>query len=238
MKRFALSLILLLLAFEALAQSSSSSSPQTNDQRELERIKREDFTKMKKHIQKQLEERNSYLKKYFHGSLFENFEKNFERMFDNFDPEMSKKLEQLFGGDDFSGFDRLFQDAYLNPNMMPDTHQWKETPEGHILTLKIKVAENTPLDIKITKEKVTIKATVVEEAKSTQNGVKRHSIRQYQLNRVFPIPVGCDPDKAKFKNIEGQIIITFPKKAPGSKSLKKGKGPIQPLKPSKKDRTI
>ena len=121
---------------------------------------------------------------------------------------MMKNMQKFF--DDIPEF-KKFQYKGNRPQAQHFSYEWKTDylKKTKTLILKMKLAKNQPIDIKIEKRSVIVKGQIKEEIK-TKN---RFSKRTYSINESIAIPSDYDEKKAEFKSIDNDIHITFPKKA-------------------------
>lgn len=220
-----ISLSLVLLIPVALCQTDDGTEilpQQKHDQAQRERLET-----LQKQLEGMQEMMNKNMRKNFEemDQMMKQFEKGFQDDFfeDDFfqgDSSLQKRLNQLLHGFGNIEFDR------------DRDYKWKETPKERILELKFVPVKDSPVDIKVTKDKITIKGKSESKQKTIVNGKVQELISIINFDKSLSVPADVDGNKAIIEEMKGGIRIRLPKKHVMSKDLKK------PLKPSKDDQTI
>lgn len=137
----------------------------------------------------------------------------------NFSHGLFDDVENFFQG---QGLDHFLAESQLFKKLKSGTGKWIETPSEKILVLKLDVQKDTPVDIKIENEKVSISAVGSRNQNMTDmNGHQRIRQFEYQINQTYNVPEDCNGNAAKFENKNGEIKIRFPKKQSSSVKEKK-----------------
>lgn len=184
---------------------------------------------------------------------------------------MRKMMDEAFGGQD-QGLDKMFdqfhrdffdddffQDPFFGPrsrdlfekfeDMEFDyqrDYRWDENDNERILTFKFKPLKDTPIDIKVTKDTVTIKGKVKIERSNDELNNRLKSISIKEFHKTIPVPQDCEGSKAKIEQTKEGIRIRIPKigKAQSRVKPKATRKPLEekkkliPVSPGPSDKTI
>lgn len=185
-----------------------------------------DYQKMHEDLLRSLREGNSdfesrleeMMKRF--GAMDESLFEDMDKMFEN----QGSLIDQFFQG---GGLRRLLEEGGAFGNLEQGDFEWLETPKSRILVAKLKLDDQTPLDIEIKNGQITFKGeSRIEEVNESAFGTSR-SIRVQNFNRSFAVPTDVDADQAKFENEDGKILVTFPKFKEGPVTPEKAK-PLEP----------
>ncbi len=159
-----------------------------------------------KRWREQMEADRALIQKYFKSDLFKQMDKEVEKVLKSFDPGAFQK----FFDDD--NFDKMFDRAKPFAGLDDGDSRWLETPKERILILKMTMPEDAPFEIKIENNHIIVKGTIIKKKEQrTAQGTNFYETRQ-SINKTFPVPSDVNPDKAKFENKAGEILIKLPKK--------------------------
>lgn len=148
-------------------------------------------------IDRQLEEimkaREEMFKMLMDDSSFDNFDKRFDDMVKRFQQSGGFGLEQM-------------------DDPIVGEYDWIKTDTHKILKLKVKQVKDRPLDIKIENGMIRLKGDV-----ETTNGEGANSVkRRVSFQRAFTLPDDVDQNNPEFENKDGNMLIKFKLKKPGS----------------------
>lgn len=152
-------------------------------------------------LRKQMEEDSKKAEKL----LNKNFLKKFNDAFKDMNNDFFKTFDQLTNDKDFQDVLKGFQ--------LPDNqinHKWTINKGHRVLTLKMSVKNDAPLEINIEKGKLNIKGTVEKQIESTGPKGKNINTRIYTFNQTFSIPKDVDSSGVEYKNLEDGLQISFP----------------------------
>jgi len=136
----------------------------------------------------------------------------------------------------FEEMDRIFEGFFPHGWMHPAQREWPtwaglKTPfEGHIpkvdvvdrdgevvIRAELPGVEKDNLDISLTDDSVTIKASTKQESEEEKGDYHRREISQGSFSRTIALPASVQGDQAKAKFKDGLLELTLPKKAPAKR---------------------
>lgn len=195
MKSILKTVLFFLICFGVLAQTPTATP-------EPEKSKEQVDEEFRQSLLEKIKKDREVIENLLGGGLFKQFDKKLEEMLKHFDSgfykQFDKDFEKFF---DDENFEKMFKNA--NPHQFMDKGEmkWMETPKERILILKLEMAKDAPMDIRIEKGKIFIKGKVVK------------GTREVEVEREVSIPRDVHGDQAKFENEEGRILIKLPKKS-------------------------
>ncbi len=204
--KFLILFVWIIFAHNSWAQSSGSQ----NSQKESERQRLE----MEKAYQ---DFHDQVMKSLMEGSLFDQFESRMGKMIEEMEKAQRERgfggqldlFENFFQSDDFFRGLRA-QDPFGQMNT--GQFEWVETPKERLLIAKIEQNEDSPINIEIKDGQISFKGEVRIERVSEGGQGQSRSVQVQRFNKSFSIPEDCDPEKVKFENEEGKIIVRFSKR--------------------------
>jgi hypothetical protein len=197
--------------------------------------------KMKEELEAHFKKNQQMLEKMLNKDMMKSFDKHFEQMMKTFSEHGQK---DFFNEEDMKS---LMGKLLPSKDVMDKDVEWVKNPTGRSLLIHLVQGPDTPLNVEISKRKITIKGEVkrLEEVK-TKNGVAM-SQRIEIIEKVISIPFDLDEKSAKFESVDGKIKINFvfinqrkpsiPKSSPKIKKQKSGQK-LEPLKKKKGDLEI
>jgi HSP20 family molecular chaperone IbpA len=144
---------------------------------------------------------------------------------------LMKKFMQNNDNDDIdkffdrSHFDKFMKDWNPHQSLGEGESHWLETPTERILILKLKQSKDSPIDIKIQNNMISV------SGKSVLKSASGTSISSYSKSEGVPDDV--DANSAEIENKNGDVQIRFKKKVAQKTAAPKSK-PAPDLRPLKK----
>ncbi len=86
-----------------------------------------------------------------------------------------------------------------------------ETDEAIDLKLEIPGVDAKDLDVKVTKDAVSISGERSEESKTADNGATRSEFRYGKFQRIIPLPAKVQNDRITAEYKDGILRLTLPK---------------------------
>ncbi len=174
-----------------------NSFSQTTSQQEIDR-----------QIKEIMKAREEMIKSLFNDSNFQNLDKHFEDLIQQFD-----KNANGFGMGDMPGSGDVLGE-----------YDWRETDNQMVFVLKVKQIKNKPLDIKIQKGQIQF---IGDIETVDLNNPKSKRVSKVHFERIFSIPEGVDQKTPEFENKNNELLIKF-KKLKTSKTTPKAP-PVKPV---------
>lgn len=226
----------------ALIGFSFNGEAQQEDKKESEALTRQEL------MERYHELHDELVRGLTDDNMFNHFQERLGRIFEDLgqmERDMEKDIESIFNRQgslferffDDTGLRRLLEESGAFGQMNDGDFEWIETPDERILIARIELS-GAPLDIEIKDGHISFKGEArIEEVNEGPHGVSK-SVSVQRINRSFPIPRDCDPDRAVFENEDGKIIVKFPRVQSEQDSSDAGQG--QPLRPGqvRGERTI
>lgn len=162
---------------------------------------------------------------------------------DDLEKKMYKMIEEMDSGalgmfEDRS-LDSFLGDSGLLMEFDHGQHEWSETETQRVLTLKLELQKDSPLDIKIENNQIRVQAKIEKETINQTDFGETRSLSVQQYARVFLVPEDCVADSVQIENIDGGVSLRFDKKQISKSSNRPLINPLkQPLKKDEDGLTI
>lgn len=239
--------LLFFILFTSICSAQSDSFKRRQKEAQRQRIEWEkEQQEAVKRWREQMQTDRALIRKYFKGDLFKKFDKQVDKVLKSFDPGSFQK----FFDDD--NFDKMLKHGKPSKGLSEGDFRWLETPKEKILVLKMTMAKDSPLDIKIENNHIVVKGTVIEKKEQkTSQGSNFYEISR-DINKTFPVPRDVDGNRAQFEFKAGEVLIKLPKKQvsdlykrdkklnpiPKKEQAPQDKPALRPIPKSKSDLTI
>ena len=128
------------------------------------------------------------------------FEHEFERAFENFFNRGWLRRGHL----DFPSFREALDDKIPKVNVI-------DRDEELVIEAELPGVEKDDLDVSLTENAVTIKASTRKEEKQEKGDYQRQEIRTGYYSRTLPLSVAVKGDEAKAAFKDGMLTLTLPK---------------------------
>jgi HSP20 family molecular chaperone IbpA len=196
--------------------SLQAETKKKTEQNEFDQIQEREMEMIRKLLGadhfKQMDERLEMLmKKFMHNNDNDDIDKFFDR----------------------SNFDKFMHDWNPHQGLDDGESHWMETPTERILILKLKQTKDSPINIKIQNNTISV------SGKNTEKSAQGTSISSF--SKSHSVPNDVDANSAEIENKNGDIQVRF-KKLTSVKKIsepKKNKSPdLRPLKKGADDEVI
>ncbi|MBT7609108.1 MAG: hypothetical protein HN576_05095 [Bacteriovoracaceae bacterium] len=218
-------LTLILLSSPSYSQSTTEKRNETNK-------------KFRKSLVDKLNQEKKLLEKLLGVGIYKQFDGKFEKLLEQFDDGFHDNMDKIFKNNNFNSF---FQDADQFQFGFGPMGKWSETGGHRIYTLLQNFPKNTPLDLKIEKNRISIKGVIEKSFKKRGRKGEIAEVKRMSVNQEIRIPHDVYAEKASFDQFNGKTRIFFPKKNPSKiqkKSSNKQKNGLKPLKRIKGELSI